>query len=436
MIDLVIRGQRVVTPQGVRPASVHISNGRISKVGAIGDATENAAVVDADDLLVMPGIVDSHVHVNEPGRVEWEGFETATRAAGAGGVTTICDMPLNSIPATTNVAALEAKRAAASGKCHVNVEYIGGVVPGNAGELKALRDAGVIAFKCFLAPSGVDEFGDVGERDLRSAFPELAQLGAPLMVHAEDPTEILEPQGPSRSYVDYLATRPIAAERSAIALMTNLMEWCETKVHVVHLSSASSLDLIRSARFKKLPITVETCPHYLTFAAEEIPDGATQYKCAPPIRSSAEREALWSALIAGQIDLVASDHSPCPPEMKDTGGDFFAAWGGIASLQISMPAVWTGARQRGVEPQRIAEWMSVGPARLVGLDDRKGKIAAGYDADIVIWNPDASFVVDAANLEHRNKVTPYAGMKLFGVVEKTFVGGRQVFANTSYQGTK
>ncbi|MDQ6718310.1 MAG: allantoinase AllB [Gemmatimonadota bacterium] len=433
MSDLVIRGQRVVTPEGVRPASVHISTGRIVRVGAIGDATENRPVVEAGDLLVMPGLVDSHVHVNEPGRVEWEGFETATRAAAAGGITTICDMPLNSIPATTTVAALEAKRAAAHGKCHVNVEYIGGVVPGNAGELKRLRAAGVVAFKCFLTPSGVEEFGDVGERDLRSALPELAGMNAPLMVHAEDPAEILEPAGPSREYTAYLATRPIAAERSAIALMTNLVEWCATPVHIVHLSSASSLDLIRNARAKKLPITVETCPHYLTFAAEEIPDGATQYKCAPPIRSSAERDALWEALIAGQIDLVASDHSPCPPEMKDTGGDFFAAWGGIASLQISMPAVWTGARERGVAPEKIAEWMSAGPARLVGLDGWKGKLAGGYDADIVIWNPDASFVVDPGKLEHRNKITPYAGMKLFGVVEKTFLAGRQVFARDTQE---
>ena len=380
-------------------------------------------IVEAGNLLVMPGLVDTHVHINEPGRTEWEGFETATRAAAAGGVTTILDMPLNSIPATTSVAALEAKCAAARGKTHVNVEYIGGVVPGNAGELKRLRNAGVCAFKCFLTPSGVDEFGAVGERELRSAFPELAGLNAPLMVHAEDPAEIIERKKPSRVYADYLATRPIVAERSAISLMINLMEWCEVPVHIVHLSAASSLDLIRSARAKKLPITVETCPHYLTFAAEEIPDGATEYKCAPPIRSSAGRDALWDALIAGDIDLVASDHSPCPPEMKQTEGDFFSAWGGIASLQLSLSAVWTGARARGVTPERIAEWMSAGPAKLARLDDRKGKIAAGYDADIVIWDPEKSFVVDPAKLEHRHKITPYAGRELFGVVERTFVAG-------------
>ncbi len=428
MTPLIVRGQRVITPEGVRAASVHLENGRIVRVGGVDDVATGAEVVEAGDLLVMPGVIDTHVHMNEPGRTDWEGFETATRAAAAGGVTTILDMPLNSIPATTNVSALDAKRSAARGKCHVNVEYIGGVVPGNASDLKPLREAGVRAFKCFLAPSGVDEFGAVAERDLRSAFPELAGLDAPLMVHAEDPAELLEPKAPSRKYADYLATRPIASERSAIALMIGLVEWCEVPVHIVHLSSASSLDLIRVARAKKLPITVETCPHYLTFAADEIPDGATEYKCAPPIRSGAEREALWDALISGDIDLVASDHSPCPPDMKQTGGDFFSAWGGIASLQISMPAVWTGARQRGAKPERIAQWMCAGPAKLARLSDRKGKIAAGYDGDIVIWDPEASFVVDAAKLEHRNKVTPYAGRTLFGLVEKTLVGGRVVFS--------
>lgn len=426
--DLAIRGRRVLTSEGIRAASVHITGGRISGVAGFDDVSGAGEIVEAGDSLVMPGVIDTHVHVNEPGRTDWEGFETATRAAAAGGVTTILDMPLNSIPATTNVLSLEAKRTAARGKTHVNVEYIGGVVPGNAGDLRKLHEAGVRAFKCFLTPSGVDEFGAVGERDLRSAFPELAGLGAPLMVHAEDPEEIIEPKGPSRVYADYLATRPIVAERSAISLMINLMEWCEVPVHIVHLSSASSLDLVRTARAKKLPLTVETCPHYLSFAAEEIPDGATEYKCTPPIRSRTGRDALWEALIAGDIGLVASDHSPCPPAMKDTGGDFFSAWGGIASLQISMPAVWTGASERGVKPERIADWMCLGPAKLARLDDRKGKLAVGYDADIVVWNPDASFVVDPAKLEHRNKITPYAGRRLYGVVEQTFVGGQQVFA--------
>ena len=425
-VDLVIRGRRVATPEGVRAASIHVSGGRIVRVAAWDDAPASAPVADAGELLVMPGLVDTHVHVNEPGRTNWEGFETATRAAAAGGITTILDMPLNSIPATTTRTALDVKRAAAEGKASVDVEFIGGVVPGNTGELERLRDAGVRAFKCFLSPSGVDEFPHVTGRDLAKAFPVLARLGLPLMVHAEDPARLL-PGGSSSSYADYLASRPIEAEHSAIELLVGLMSRSRAPVHVVHLSSATSLRIIRAAKLRGLPLTVETCPHYLTFAAEEIPDGATEYKCAPPIRSRAERGALWEALIAGEIDLVASDHSPCTPNLKRTHGDFFSAWGGIASLQISLSAVWTGARARGVPPERVADWMSAGPARLAGLADRKGAIAEGYDADIVLWDPDASFVVDPAKLQHRHPVTPYAGRELSGVVHATYVGGRKVF---------
>jgi len=425
--DLVIRGRRVVTPDGVRAASVHVSEGRIVRVGGWEEAPPDISVVDAGESIVMPGLVDTHVHINEPGRTEWEGFETGTRAAAAGGVTTILDMPLNSIPATTTVDALEAKRQAARGKTVVNVEFIGGVVPGNVGELEALRDAGVRAFKCFLSPSGVHEFPAVGERDLRVAFPVLARLGLPLMVHAEDPACLLPGRGSSREYGDYLTTRPVAAERAAITLLTRLMARAPTPVHIVHLSSASSLDIVRTARARGLPLTVETCPHYLTFAAKEIPSGATEYKCAPPIRDKAERDALWEALIAGEIDLIVSDHSPCPPEMKETGGDFFSAWGGIASLQLSLSAVWTGARARGLKPERIAQWMSAAPARLAGLQNRKGALAAGYDADIVLWDPEARFVVDPTELLHRHKVTPYAGRELYGKVLATYVGGRRIF---------
>ena len=427
MTDLVIRGRRVVTPDGVRAASVHVAEGRIVRLGAWEEAPPDIPVVDAGESIVMPGLVDTHVHINEPGRTEWEGFETGTRAAAAGGVTTILDMPLNSIPATTTVDALEAKRQAARGKTVVNVEFIGGVVPGNVGELEALRDAGVRAFKCFLSPSGVHEFPAVGERDLRVAFPVLARLGLPLMVHAEDPACLLPGRGSSREYGDYLTTRPVAAERAAITLLTRLMARAPTPVHIVHLSSASSLDIVRTARARGLPLTVETCPHYLTFAAKEIPSGATEYKCAPPIRDKAERDALWEALIAGEIDLIVSDHSPCPPEMKETGGDFFSAWGGIASLQLSLSAVWTGARARGLKPERIAQWMSAAPARLAGLQNRKGALAAGYDADIVLWDPEARFVVDPTELLHRHKVTPYAGRELYGKVLATYVGGRHIF---------
>jgi allantoinase len=426
-MKLVLRSQRVVTPDGTRAASVHLDDGRISHVGAWDDVPSGVPLDDAGQNVVMPGLVDTHVHVNEPGRTEWEGFETATRAAAAGGVTTILDMPLNSIPATTTASALEVKRDAARGKCVVNVEYIGGLVPGNTGELEGLRDAGVRAFKCFLAPSGVDEFPAVSEQDLRQAFPVLARLGLPLMVHAEDPARLRAgPPGGSKVYADYLASRPVESERSAIELLVRLMEWCPTPVHVVHLSSARSLDVVRAARKKGLPLTVETCPHYLTFSAEEVADGATEYKCAPPIRNEAAREGLWQALVAGEIDLIASDHSPCPPILKEPGGDFFSAWGGIASLQLSLAAVWTGARARGVAPERIAEWMSAGPARLARLDGRKGTLAAGYDADLVIWDPDSAFTVDPAALEHRHAVTPYAWRTLYGKVLATFVGGRPV----------
>lgn len=422
--DLVIRSLRVVQPHGMRAASVHVVNGRISRVGAWDDIPADVKPLDAGEMIVMPGLVDTHVHVNEPGRTEWEGFETATRAAAAGGITTILDMPLNSIPATTTVAALEAKRGAARDRTSVNVEYIGGVVPGNSRELEGLRQAGVRAFKCFLSSSGVDEFPAVSESDLREAFPILSRLGIPLMVHAEDPSRLASNGKSSRVYADYLASRPVAAEESAIAMLVRLLEWCPTPVHVVHLSSAQSLAIVRAARDRGLPITVETCPHYLTFAAEEIPDGATEYKCAPPIRGAAERDALWEALIGGEIDLVASDHSPCPPAMKDTGGEFFAAWGGIASLQLSLSAVWTGARVRGVKPERIAEWMSSAPAKLAGFERTKGALAPGFDADIIVWDPDASFVVEAAKLHHRHKVTPYLGRTLYGTVHSTITGGR------------
>ena len=424
----VIRGRRVLTPNGMRAASIHIDHGRIARVGAWDESPRDVEVIDAGDNIVMPGVIDTHVHVNEPGRTEWEGFDCATHAAAAGGVTTILDMPLNSIPATTTVAALETKRKAARGKTVVNVEYIGGVIPGNSGELEGLRDAGVRAFKCFLSPSGVDEFPTVTENDLREAFPILERLGLPLMVHAEDPSLLRSgPEGGSRHYADWLASRPPEAERSAIELLVRLMEWCPARLHIVHLSSAKSLDLVRAAKARGLPITVETCPHYLTFAAEEIPDGATEYKCAPPIRSVEEREALWSALIAGDIDLVASDHSPCPPILKEPDSDFFAAWGGIASLQISLSAVWTGARARGASIEQVAKWMSSATARLAGLETRKGALVQGYDADIVIFDSDAKFNVDPGALEHRHAVTPYAGLELYGRVIKTFVDGRVVF---------
>ena len=420
MKEFTLRSTRVLTPEGLRPASLAIAGGRIARIGPW---EVSAPDTDLADLVIMPGLIDPHVHVNEPGRTEWEGFATATRAAAAGGVTTICDMPLNAIPPTTTVAGLVAKRRAAEGQALVNVEYIGGVIPGNVGELGSLADAGVRAFKCFLCPSGVPEFPAVAEADLRNALPVLARLGLPLMVHAEDPAG-LGTGASSPRYRDYLDSRPAKAERSAVALLIRLLEWCPTRVHIVHLSSAGTLELIAVARSRGLPITVETCPHYLFFAAEDIPDGATEFKCAPPIRAASERAALRGALLSGTIDLIASDHSPCPPGLKQTGGDFFAAWGGIASLQLSLAAAWTAARAAGAAPERMAEWMSRTPARLMGLEDRKGTLRAGADADLVAWDPEARFRVEPGRLHHRHRVTPYAGHELFGVVRATWVGGR------------
>ncbi len=425
-----LRSKRVLAGGRVRPATVHVAEGTIARVGEWNEVGDAATLLDAGDDLIMPGVVDTHVHVNEPGRTEWEGFATATSAAAAGGVTTILDMPLNCMPATTTREALEVKRAAARASAVVNVEYIGGVVPGNAAQLPGLAEGGVRAFKCFLSPSGVDDFPAVTETDLRAAFPVLATLGRPLMVHAEDPALLRQaPDGGSRRYADWLASRPPEAERSAIALLVRLMEWCATPVHIVHLSSASSLDVVREARRRGLPITVETCPHYLTFAAEDIPDGACDHKCAPPIRSRTERETLWRALRDGEIDLVASDHSPCPPSMKSTGGDFFSAWGGIASLQLSLAATWTGARARGAGVEDVARWMSEAPARLAGLGYRKGAIAAGFDADLVVWRPEDAFRVSSEMLRHRHRLTPYVGRELFGVVRATLVRGRTVFGS-------
>lgn len=423
-----LRSRRVVTPDGIAPASIHIAGNSIVAVAGWEDVPADSIIVDAGESTVMPGVVDTHVHVNEPGRTEWEGFETATLAAAAGGVTTILDMPLNAIPATTSRFALERKRDAAEGKCHVHVGFIGGLVPGNTDELARMADGGVRAFKCFLSPSGVNEFPSVSERMLRKAFLTLADLGLPLMVHAEDPSLLHPaPHGGSSEYAAYLASRPQEAEAAAIGTMIKMIGEYPTRVHIVHLSSAKSLTAIGAARDRGLPITVETCPHYLTFAAQEIRDGATEFKCAPPIRWDSERDGLWRALFDGEIDLIASDHSPCPPSMKETGGDFFSAWGGIASLELSLPAVWTGARAHGAGVEWVVRWMCEGTARLAGLDAQKGRLEAGYDADIVVWNPESSFVVDPSALHQRHKLTPYAGRELFGVIRATYVCGQLAF---------
>jgi allantoinase len=432
--DLIVRGKHVLTPEGERPAAIHIRDGVISAISDFDDVPSGIPVHDAGYSAVMPGIVDTHVHINEPGRTEWEGFSTATRAAAAGGVTTLIEMPLNSIPATTSAPAYREKLAAAQSKLWVDVGFWGGVVPGNTAELHPLWEAGVFGFKCFLVLSGVEEFEHVTESDLRAALPKLRALGAPLLAHAELPGPIenavakLSSAAPPRAYSTWLASRPRQAENEAIELLLRLARECEARVHIVHLSSSDALAPLRLAKRNGLRVTVETCPHYLTFAAEEIPDGATQFKCAPPLRERENREKLWSALGDGTIDLIASDHSPCPPSMKLCDqGDFLRAWGGIASLQLSLPAVWTEARSRGYALTHLADWMCSGPARLAGLERSKGAIIVGGDADLVIWNPEAKFRVETARLHHRHKLMPYAGRELFGVVETTYLRGHKIF---------
>jgi allantoinase len=435
--EFVIRGRRVVMPEGCAPAAIHVRAGRIAAVAAFADVPEGCPLVEVDDeAMLLPGLVDTHVHINEPGRTAWEGFDTATRAAAAGGVTTLVEMPLNSIPATTTREHLETKRAAAAGKCHVDVGFWGGVVPGNASELLRMFEGGVFGFKCFLVPSGVGEFAHVSEDDLRAAMPELARMGALLIVHAETPAPIeaalasvegLAADG-ARRYETFLASRPKAAEDEAVALMVRLCRETGARVHIVHHSSSSSLQLLRAAKVEGLPFTAETCPHYLTFAAEDVPDGATEFKCCPPVRERENREQLWDALDAGTLDLIVSDHSPCPPELKEReAGDFLKAWGGIASLQLRLPAVWTEARARGHSIERVIEWVATAPARLVGLDGRKGALRAGCDADFVVFRPNEQFRVEPATLHHRHKLTPYAGRALSGVVEATYLRGARIY---------
>jgi len=424
-----IRSTRVVLPDGVRPAAIHIEDGRIIRIEEL--ATPKLGANQASEgWVISPGLVDTHVHVNEPGRTEWEGFDTATRAAAAGGVTTIVDMPLNSIPATTSVAALNAKREAAHGQCHVDVAFWGGVVPGNAGDIDALVDAGVRGFKCFLVPSGVDEFGHVGESDLREAMPTLARRNVPLLVHAEHPTHLTHPTDLTCStYRAWLESRPPRAEVEAIRLVARVAREFGARVHIVHVSSADAVEAIRAARADGVVITAETCPHYLTFAAEEIPAGATEFKCAPPIREGRHRAALRDGLAQGALDFVATDHSPSPPSMK-IPGDFMRSWGGIASLELSLAATWSsviqrfGAAEAGLKA--CATFLSEAPARLAGLA-RKGRIAEGYDADLVIWDPAAEWTVDASRLQQRHKLTPYAGRTLRGRVRATYLRGVEIW---------
>jgi allantoinase len=421
--ELVVAARRVVTGGEVRPARVGIRAGRIAAVLPWGEpATATETVTLPDDAVLLPGLVDTHVHVNEPGRTEWEGFATATAAAAAGGITTILDMPLNSLPPTVDPDALAVKRAAASGQVHVDVGFWGGAVPGNLGRLAPLLDAGAYGVKCFLLDSGVSEFPPLDPDRLRAALAELSTVDGLLIAHCEDPATV-RPAPPGRDYAGFLASRPAEAETRAVTGLIEAARETGARVHVVHVSAAEVLPLLRDAVAAGVRITAETCPHYLALAAEEVPAGATQFKCCPPIRASANRDALWTGLVDGTLSCVVSDHSPCPAELKrfDTG-DFAAAWGGISSLQLSLPVVWTAAVARGLSLVDVARWMASAPASLAGLR-AKGSIEPGYDADLVAFAPDEEFVVDVAALRHRNPVSPYAGRTLRGVVRTTWVRG-------------
>lgn len=435
----VFRARRVVSDHGphgpVGPASVHVQNGTVRALRDYDDVPHGAPLVDLGDLVLSPGVVDSHVHINEPGRTHWEGFVTATRAAAAGGVTTLVDMPLNSIPPTTSVENLHLKASALAGHAWVDVGLWGGVIPGNSGVLRDMLDAGALGFKCFMVDSGVEEFPHVSERDLREAMGVLADTAAPLLAHAElsGPIEaalaaagLLE----RRRYEGYLASRPMEAEDQAIELLYSLCRETGARVHVVHLSSSNALATLRRARDASIGLSAETTHHYLHFAADEIADGATEFKCAPPIRDAVNREKLWRGLFDGDIDLVVSDHSPCTPELKKLPeGDFSGAWGGIASLQFGLSILWTQAQARGRTLSDVARWLSERPAALAGLSKRKGTIAPGRDADFVAWNPDEAFVVTEDLIEHRHKVTPYLGRTLKGSVHGTWLRGARVFTH-------
>ena len=419
--DLVVRSRQTVLPEGTRAAAVAVSGPTIAAIAGYPEPLDAASEVDLGDLALLPGLVDTHVHVNEPGRTDWEGFATATRAAAAGGVTTICDMPLNSLPPTVSVAALADKRAAATGQCWVDVAFWGGAVPANRDALRPLHQAGVTGFKCFLVDSGVPEFPPLGSEELRSVLGSLAAMDALLIVHAEDAAEVTAASG--RDFGSFVASRPPAAERRAIEKVIGAAAATGARAHIVHLSAAECVAMIAGAKAAGIRLTAETCPHYLYFAADQVPDGATEFKCCPPIRDAVNQEALWRGLEAGVIDCVVSDHSPCPPTLKAfDSGDFGVAWGGIASLQLSLSAVWTVARRRGRTLDDVARWMSAAPARLAGLR-AKGALAVGCDADLVAFNPDETYVVDAGRLQHRHPVTPYAGRVLTGRVRQAWLRG-------------
>jgi allantoinase len=426
-----IKSERIITSSGMLEGVVLIQEGKIVEIARTIPGGE-FTFIDVGKDVIMPGVIDPHVHINDPGRAEWEGFDTATRAALAGGITCLVDMPLNSSPVTITPAAYDQKLLASKNKLHTNCGFWGGIVPGNEKQIELMAEKGVLGFKAFLTHSGIDEFPNVTAEDLKKAMPLIAKTGLPLLVHCELITPIPgNPKGNPNSYISYLESRPGKWEDDAIAMMIRLCEDTGCRTHIVHLSSANSINQIGEAKMKGLPLTVETAQHYLFFSAEQIKDGQPAFKCAPPIRDYQNNERLWEALKSGIIDFVASDHSPAPPEMKNTG-DLMSAWGGISSIQFALPVLWTAARKHSCRLVDTAKWLCENPAKLAGVQNTKGKIQKGYDADFVIWRPEDEFVVSSDIIRHRHKITPYIGERLVGIVQQTWLNGEKVFDNGKF----
>jgi len=432
--DFAIASQKVLTLEGEKPAAILIKGEKILDVVSIENIPENCPNQDMGNNVIMPGLVDAHVHINEPGRTDWEGFETATKAAAAGGITTIVDMPLNCIPVTTTVDALNQKIIATKDQLWIDCGFYGGLIPDNIQDLESLADAGVLGFKAFLSPSGIDEFPNISEKHLREALPILAKKGIPVLVHAELENGATSSEE-NKTYKYFQESRPKSWENNAIKLLIQLCREFNVHIHIVHLSSADILPEIAQTRKDGFPLTVETCPHYLHFSSERISDGDTRFKCAPPIWNGENRENLWAGLEEGIINFITSDHSPCTPELKNLeAGNFEKAWGGISSIQFALPVIWTECKQRGYSLEQLINWMSKQPAKFVGVDDLKGQISPGFDADLVCWNPDKKYIIKKEAIHHKNKLTPYEGESLYGVVNATFLRGQKVYENGQFLG--
>ncbi|MBT4753738.1 MAG: allantoinase AllB [Candidatus Marinimicrobia bacterium] len=432
--DFAIASQKVLTLEGEKPAAILIKGEKILDVVSIENIPENCPTEDMGNNMIMPGLVDAHVHINEPGRTDWEGFETATKAAAAGGITTIVDMPLNCIPVTTTVDALNQKIIATKDQLWIDCGFYGGLIPDNIQDLESLADAGVLGFKAFLSPSGIDEFPNISEKHLREALPILAKKGIPVLVHAELENGATSSEE-NKTYKYFQESRPKSWENNAIKLLIQLCREFNVHIHIVHLSSADILPEIAQTRKDGFPLTVETCPHYLHFSSERISDGDTRFKCAPPIWNGENRENLWAGLEEGIINFITSDHSPCTPELKNLeAGNFEKAWGGISSIQFALPVIWTECKQRGYSLEQLINWMSKQPAKFIGKDQQKGQISPGFDADLVCWNPDKKYIIKKEVIHHKNKLTPYEGESLYGVVNATFLRGQKVYENGQFLG--